>query len=76
MFLLRAVLNIFVRNASTRGPMCFRCLIFSLSGPCGLSFLLCFTAFWTCEAVSVMLYHCMFCVSLLMDLFVLCFAYL
>ena len=23
-----------VRNASPRGPMCFRCLIFSLSGPC------------------------------------------
>ena len=32
MFLLRAVLNILVRNASPRGPMCFRCLIFSLSG--------------------------------------------
>ena len=27
MFLLRAVLNILVRNASPRGPMCFRCLI-------------------------------------------------
>ena len=25
MFLLRAVLNILVRNASPRGPMCFRC---------------------------------------------------
>ena len=33
MFLLRAVLNILVRNASPKGPMCFRCLIFSLSGP-------------------------------------------
>ena len=33
MFLLRAVLNILVRNASARGPMCFRCLIFNLSGP-------------------------------------------
>ena len=33
MFLLRAVLNILVRNASPRGPMCFRCLIFNLSGP-------------------------------------------
>ena len=31
MFLLRAVLNILVRNASARGPMCFRCLIFNLS---------------------------------------------
>ena len=40
MFLLRAVLNILVRNASPRGPMCFRCLTFSLSGPC--EFLFCF----------------------------------
>ena len=38
MFLLRAVLNILVRNASPRGPMCFRCLIFNLSGPCELLF--------------------------------------
>ena len=47
MFLLREVLNILVRNASPRGPMCFRCLIFSLSGPCELLFLLCFIASWT-----------------------------
>ena len=40
MLLLRAVLNILVRNASPRGPMCFRCLIFNLSGPCELLFLL------------------------------------
>ena len=39
MFLLRAVLNILVRNASPRGTMCFRCLTFSLSGPCELLFL-------------------------------------
>ena len=38
MFLLRAVL--IVRNASARGPMYFRCLIFNLSGPCELLFLL------------------------------------
>ena len=44
MYLLRAVLNILVRNASPRGPMCFRCLIFNLSGPCELLFLLCFIA--------------------------------
>ena len=44
MFLLRAVLNIIVMNASPRGPMCFRCLIFSLSGPCELLFFLCFIA--------------------------------
>ena len=42
MFLLRAVLNILVRNASPRGPMCFRWLIFNVSEPCELLFLLCF----------------------------------
>ena len=31
---LRAVFNMLVRNASLRGPMCFRCLMFSLSRPC------------------------------------------
>ena len=36
LFLLRVVLNILVRNASPRGSMCFRCMIFSLSGPCEL----------------------------------------
>ena len=41
-FLLKAVLNILARNASPRGPMCFRCLKFSLSGPCELLFLLLF----------------------------------
>ena len=41
MFLLRAVLNILVRKTSPRGPMCFRCLIFSLSGLCELLCLLC-----------------------------------
>ena len=38
MVLLRAVLNILVRNASLRGSMCFRCLIFNLSGPCEFYF--------------------------------------
>ena len=38
MFLLRAVLNILVRNASPRRPMYFRCLIFILSGHCELNF--------------------------------------
>ena len=51
MFLLRSVLYILVRNSSPRGPMCFRCLIFSLSGPCELLFLLCFIASWTWEVV-------------------------
>ena len=47
MFLLRAVLNILVRNASPSGPMCFRCQIFNLSGPSELLVLLCFIASWT-----------------------------
>ena len=46
MLVLRAVFNMLLRNASPRGPMCFRCLIFSLSGPCELLFLLCFIASW------------------------------
>ena len=46
MLVLRAVFNMFVRNANPRGPMCFRYLMFSLSGPCELIFLLCFIASW------------------------------
>ena len=34
MFVLRAFFNMLVRNESPRGPMCFRCLMFCLSGPC------------------------------------------
>ena len=33
MLVLRAVFNMIVRNVSPRGPMCFRCLMFNLSGP-------------------------------------------
>ena len=44
---LRAVLNIIVMKASPRGPMCFSCLMFNLSGPCDLLFLLCFIDSWT-----------------------------
>ena len=47
MLLFRTVINMLVRNASLRGPMCFRCLIFNLSGPCELLFLLGFIASWT-----------------------------
>ena len=36
-----------MRKASPRGPMCFRCLIFNLSGPCEFLFLFCFIASWT-----------------------------
>ena len=32
MLVLRAVFNMLVMNASPRGSMCFRCLMFSLSG--------------------------------------------
>ena len=42
MLVLIAVLNMLVRNASPRGPMCFRCLMFSLSGTCELLYLLYF----------------------------------
>ena len=72
MFSLGAVSKILVRNASRREPMCFRCLLFSLSRPCKLLFLLCFIASWTWEVVGVMLYPCKFCVTLAMDLFALC----
>ena len=44
MLVLSAVFNMLVRNASPRGPMSFRCLMFNLSGPCELLFLLCFIA--------------------------------
>ena len=47
MLVLSTVLNIIMRNASPRGPMCFRHLMFTLSGPCELLFLLCFIASWT-----------------------------
>ena len=44
MLLLRVVLNMLAGNASPVGPMCFRCLMFSLSGLCELLFFLCFIA--------------------------------
>ena len=47
MLVLRAVFNMLLRNASPRGSMCFRRLMFKLSGRCELSFLLCFIASWT-----------------------------
>ena len=45
--MLKAVFNMLVKNASPRGPMCFRCLMFNLSGPCELLFLLYCIASWT-----------------------------
>ena len=47
MLVLRAVFNMLVRNASPRDYICFRYLMFSLSGPCELLFLLCCIASWT-----------------------------
>ena len=47
MLVSRAVFNMLVRNVSSRGPMCFRCLMFNLPGPCELLFLLCYIASWT-----------------------------
>ena len=44
---LRAVFNMLVRNASQRGPICFRYRRFSLSGPGELLFLLCFIGSWS-----------------------------
>ena len=61
-----------VRNVSPRGTMCFRCLMFNLSGPCELLFLHCFIASWTRVVVLVVLYPCMLCITLLMYLLVLC----
>ena len=47
MLVLRAIFNMLVRNGSPRWPICFRCLMFSLSGTCELVFLLLFFASWT-----------------------------
>ena len=68
--------NMLVRNASPRGPMCFRCLMLNLSGPCELLF---FTLFYclldlSCSECDVISLY--FFVALLMDLLVLCIAYL
>ena len=56
MLVLRAVFNKLVRNASPRGPMCYRCLMFYLSGPCELLFLICcdvISLYFMCCSVSV-----------------------
>ena len=56
MLVLRAVFNMFVRNASPRGPMCFRCLMFNLSGPCELLFLRCLLNLSCSECDVISLY--------------------
>ena len=65
----RSVLNMLVRNASLREPMCFRCLLFSLSGPCELLFLLCFIA--SCGECNVISFYflCCFVSDSVCDLF-------
>ena len=60
------------KHASPRGPMCFWCLMFSLSGPCESLLFLCCISSWNQVVESVMLYYYIFCVALLMDVFVLC----
>ena len=58
----RAAFNMLVRNANPRGPMCFRCLMFSLSEPYELLFLLYFTASRTscgeCDVISLYFICC------------------
>ena len=58
MLLFSDVWYMLVRYAS---PMCFRCLMLTLSGPVELLFLLCFITAWTCVVVSVMLVVCSLC---------------
>ena len=64
MLVLRAVFYMLVRNASPSAPMCFRCLMFNLSGPCDLLFNL------SCSECDIMSLY-FFYVALLMYLFVL-----
>ena len=61
MLVLRAVINMFVRNASLSGPICFRCLMFSLSGSCELLFLLYFITSWGCGECNVISLYFMCC---------------
>ena len=63
MLVLRAVFNRLIRHASPTWPMCFRSLMFNLSGHRELLFLLFFIASWTLVVVSVMLYPIILCCS-------------
>ena len=72
MLLFSDVLYILMRYASPSGPMCFMCLMLTLSDPVELLFLLCFIAAWTCVVVSVMLVVCSLSVFLSMCLLVSC----
>ena len=48
MLLFSDMLYMLVRYASPSGPMYLRCLVFTLSGPVELLFLLCFIATCAC----------------------------
>ena len=63
-----------MRNASPRGPMCFRCLMFNLSGPC--KFVI-FTLFYclldlSCSECNVMSLYFMCCSVNVSGCFVCC----
>ena len=61
MLWLRAVLNMLKGNPSPRGSMGFRCLMFSLSGPCELLFLFyCLLDLSYCKCNVISLY-CLYC---------------
>ena len=75
---VKSSFNILMKNASPRGHMCFTCLIFRLSGPCELLFLLCFIASildlrsGECNVVCFVLPYqwiCLFCVLRVCELF-------
>ena len=50
-FVLSAMLKMFVRNVSAKVPKCLRCLMFMLSGPVELLFLECLMASSVCVSV-------------------------
>ena len=72
MFLLRAVLNILVRNASPRGPMFLGAWYLVYQDLVSCYF--CFVLLPIGHEKWRVLYPCMLCVALFMCLFVLCFA--
>ena len=52
-----------MKNASPRGLMCFRCLMFNLSGPCELLFLHCYICLLDlscgeCDVISLYFVRC------------------
>ena len=72
MLLFSDILYMLVRYASPIGPMCFRCRMWTFSGPVELLCLLCIIAAWTCVVVSVILVICSLSVFPSTCLFVLC----